>query len=848
MERGFWVAASALNSHQRALDVVGNNIANIDTTGFKASRALFSDVFSQTLKLGGAVNAGGTSTVNPIQVGYGAEITAISKNFNQGDLQETGRSLDLALTGPGFFTFRPETGAALQPYYSRSGHLSIDANAGVNAPPASPAGPITLVSSQGYTLQGINATIDPLTGQYTLAAAAAAYTDITFDENASIGPFATSTGTLANNLDSSSPLAIDPMNFEMSTLGVDRSYRLESRRASLDVGTDSYFYFTVQNPVQNAPGGDYTTLVDGVTGQDIKGVIGVDQTGNVIGVYEDPAIAGDYLSAAQVAALTPWANVNGLGRPIFTIGTAPVAVVAETNLRPAIPANVPLNLTDAAPFTLIGGGYDAGTLSIVSNGRTMVGGGVDYTENNLTGVITPTTAWNQEDAIATYTRGAVAVTNQANPVTNANANIDHFTVDPNLPIEVGTLVVNSTRNGAALVEDTDYSVDYQAGTITPITYWDATTPVTVSYTQADTRMQVEHNLAGFPSAYRDISTGGSEGPTIRSAAEIRPGTSMSAIDSLGNEHFLQFGFERLADREWSWQATPTYRYSEQAVAINDSGAGGGLVGTDGMTVMPDTLIANADGTFQIEISIDEGNGLEEWKQIASAAAFPASSGSSRYFKVVDDLTGEIAFSRDVTTTSPDFSVFSMYKSKTSAGDGTLVYSSTGVLDAAQSLVINPITLAPLNAAVMDVTMDFSGITETAAETDVVSTGQNGFVSGELEKWSFNADGIIEAEFSNGLIQNIARVGLTSFANPEGLQARGETHFQASSSSGAAQLFFADASTPMATGIRPGALEISNVDISAEMANMIIFQRSYQFNSRIITTIDEMTKEAIALKR
>lgn len=122
MLRSMFSGVSGLRSHQTMMDVIGNNIANVNTVGFKASTAVFSDLLSQVLSGAGVATAeaGGT---NPAQVGLGARLAAISTNFTQGAAQLTGRATDLSIQGDGFFVVE-KSGQTL---FTRSGSLSFDA-------------------------------------------------------------------------------------------------------------------------------------------------------------------------------------------------------------------------------------------------------------------------------------------------------------------------------------------------------------------------------------------------------------------------------------------------------------------------------------------------------------------------------------------------------------------------------------------------------------------------------------------------------------------------------------------------------------------------------------------------
>ena len=153
MMRSMYAGVSGLKTHQTRMDVIGNNIANVNTTGFKASRVTFKEMLSQTLS-GAKAPQGNRGGMNPQQVGLGVSLGSIDTNLVQGNLQSTGLGTDLAIQGNGFFVVNNGT----QNFYTRAGALTLDENGNlVNA-------------SNGYIMQGWlanNGIIDtnsPLTG------------------------------------------------------------------------------------------------------------------------------------------------------------------------------------------------------------------------------------------------------------------------------------------------------------------------------------------------------------------------------------------------------------------------------------------------------------------------------------------------------------------------------------------------------------------------------------------------------------------------------------------------------------------------------------------------------------
>ncbi|WP_113990597.1 flagellar hook-basal body complex protein, partial [Arthrobacter sp. Hiyo1] len=116
MLRSLYSGISGLRAHQAMLDVTGNNIANVNTAGFKASSTQFQDTLSQMTQGAGAPQAetGGT---NPAQIGLGVRVAGVSTNFSQGSSQNTGRATDMMISGDGFFI----TSKAGQQLYTRAG-------------------------------------------------------------------------------------------------------------------------------------------------------------------------------------------------------------------------------------------------------------------------------------------------------------------------------------------------------------------------------------------------------------------------------------------------------------------------------------------------------------------------------------------------------------------------------------------------------------------------------------------------------------------------------------------------------------------------------------------------------
>ena len=123
MIRALWTAASGMESQQKNIDVVANNLANVNTTGFKKSRADFQDLMYQNLKTTGAPSTNTTQFPTGIQIGLGSRLAAVTKIFTSGDFTQTGNDLDIAIQGEGFFQIQMPDGTIA---YTRAGAFKKD--------------------------------------------------------------------------------------------------------------------------------------------------------------------------------------------------------------------------------------------------------------------------------------------------------------------------------------------------------------------------------------------------------------------------------------------------------------------------------------------------------------------------------------------------------------------------------------------------------------------------------------------------------------------------------------------------------------------------------------------------
>src|SRR5258706_5937865 len=137
MIRSLWISKTGLDAQQTQMDVISNNLANVSTSGFKRSRAVFEDLLYQTMRQPGAQSSQQTQLPSGLQIGTGVRPVATARVFTQGNLQQTGNSLDVAINGAGFFQVLLPDGTTA---YTRDGAFHVDSQG-------------QLVTSSGFHVQ-----------------------------------------------------------------------------------------------------------------------------------------------------------------------------------------------------------------------------------------------------------------------------------------------------------------------------------------------------------------------------------------------------------------------------------------------------------------------------------------------------------------------------------------------------------------------------------------------------------------------------------------------------------------------------------------------------------------------
>ncbi len=351
-------------------------------------------------------------------------------------------------------------------------------------------------------------------------------------------------------------------------------------------------------------------------------------------------------------------------------------------------------------------------------------------------------------------------------------------------------------------------------------------------------------------------------------------TSRDVYDSLGNAHDVKQTFIKIANNRWLAYTTvenvigvPTGTLRE--ITFNSNGTLSGVSAATPTGPLPQTALT-IDG-MQLNNSLDgvvsrsnftvfDGDGIPhtftmlatyrtstaDWAyniyEGSDTTATPVASGSVAW----DGVNSQYLFTpTTVTYGTPPVTV----TLDNPAGMGTapgsassLTYVANYTTSAAVDLTFQP----DGGAALMTVAFDMSDLTQYGGNSTIQATSQNGYPAGTLDTTTIDPSGIIVGKFTNGQSQNLAQVALATFNNPAGLNKVGENLFAESNNSGVAQI--GTTGTGGRGKFNPGTLEMANVDLANEFSNMIITQRGFQANSKIITVTDEMLEQLANLKR
>jgi flagellar hook protein FlgE len=835
MLRSMFSGLAGLSNSQTALDVVGNNIANVNTVGYKSSKIEFTELLNQTIRGASSPQESGRGGTNPIQVGLGVGTSAVAVSHQQGNLQSTGIMSDLAIQGNGFFVVGD---GSTQTFYTRSGAFSFDGNG-------------SLVYSSGLKVYGWmadptgvidkNSSINSISIPVGQTISANETTSVVYAYNLdsranTIGTPVLSSGNSANvsivsgKFDGSiySP-AIDDVRgthsvdvYSETHNGTNTSLNGTTRLTDLDITNIDSFRIVVDSAeytinLSNGLNSTVNEIVSAINAQ-IPGVTAILDNGainltrNVAGmnkhvhVYDsnsldidvfdnlvsvpNGALAGNVLSTGQVEDIWTYLVDNNF---VSSNGEVIASDVVIAGIDLSNVNGVDFSDLDSVAQMLLTEGKSnhvssvkgiAG--SVFSNGNTewLPGAKTLGTLNNLKLTDELTGLDNTNDFIITANDGSTYTFDLAAEGVLATSNIAELISAFNIWSKNEDVGLEGTKFYMGLTKDGKLFVTYE----------DANRNDTIEIADST-----------------PVGTGLANTMFANSGDWVSEADSSKYFDKNSDVSYIQHIYSR-AD-------------------------GGGSVNLDLEFDETDTRILGLNG---LNISASD-NGFKSGKFILQTVD---ATEHVTFTTVYDSLGKE----RIVTLTlkRENDNTWAWTASGTDVtGAGLLVFDNVGALQ--QGAISGTIAVGGQGGAnPLTITPNFTLVTQFADASSMVHTGQDGYPNGSLETYSISSDGGIIGIYSNGLNQDIGQIAMASFNNPAGLLRGSDGMFMVSNNSGDPQIGSANSGGRGA--ISAGTLEMSNVDIAEEFANMIIYQRGFQANSKIITTGDELLQTLVQMKR
>lgn len=784
----FYTSLTGLNSATAQLAVTSNNIANVGTSGFKRSRADFGDIFSTSPLQKSSSN-----------IGQGVSLKQVSQEFSQGNISTSGNSLDLAITGDGFFPLKTPDG--LQDIYTRNGSFTLnDQNNVVNS-----------------------------TGQRLMAASvdSSGKADLT-DLNALTIPPKTSgeaveTTKIQLGLNLPADSAVITADFDRSN---PSTYNKSTALTVYDSGGNGYlatvYYAKTQNASQDQtpPSSKWQTYFF-VGDTQVKPALqqATDKVGGALFVNK----YGDVLPKSDP-------------RVVPSSGTTEMYSLDQlTDIRRSSPAS-------AIGTALTSSGFANGALVNAVSGTLSFDIKVDAAATAQT--ITYTMKAGDQDPEVLARNVEIAINNVLGSLADTPATPGSATGVT--PVVAATPAIKNARFGISVTFDPDkaqFSIASGTtgdGSSIEVTTTDANAIRVMGLTGAGLKVDASTNeaLRGKPSE-----------PAVLRGESMTINTTKSISTTSANKDFFVSVDGYAFKVELSFPTTYT-NIDSFAKALQDNINGkvdpstGRIV--SGVTVNFDAKLKQfvfTTGTTG-ENSAIQVTGSADWGLANTEMQF----GSTSEWKKLTQFTenGALQFvkngiqTEDASGLSTQTEWWPVYLDR-----GELSFDLTGK-------PISPLTDMPFETAflaggkgALTMSIDFTKSTQYSSAFAVLSQSQDGAPEGELMGLNIGVDGLVNATYSNGSQVSLGKIVLANFSSPSGLRQVGDASYLSSATSGVAKI--GEAGSAGFGSIRAGATERANVDLTQELVDLITAQRNFQANAKAIETSSTMTSAIINIR-
>lgn len=843
--RSLWSGVSGLQAHQVAMDVEGNNISNVNTTGFKYSRADFGTMFSQTVKIATAPTDGRGGS-NPLQIGLGVSVSSTTRIHSQGSVQTTDKNTDVAINGDGFFMVSDDGG--LTRYLTRSGDFKLDAYG-------------NFVNNAGFVVQGWNINWDDQTIDSSRSPQ-----NIFIDPGMHI-PAAKST-EVAIKANLNSGLNIGTSSRNLYALDSVHGWNNKTQRPEdeNDTGT-TQFYTTSKNSVEvTEKGVDAGSLFNANgTGLNLRDGQGIWVS------YADAKFTTDKPANVNVFDPNNHTNQNGSifwGDKDNTVNldiTLNGVNIQNANIRSLDEAIAYINTFTAPTDTRDGTGVKA-VKKADGSGIEFVNDNADGTTDNMKNINLTVNQANTagERHTITWNAGnnnftAASAKNGANSVwiptaANVNGNAESIQI-----ITAHKYVYSSNPVDIGPMYNPDGGPQFQPGVgnnaptdPASLNYWNAiqgslknsdartfrTTEDLRELLQRDARYGVDYDGDGSKTYDADdINQAVKVVVTENGNFAISNANETSTIPANAGAGNTQVTTN---PKNMSFNIT-AYSNKQGTVSTNDAFA---------------KIFKAFDGVLTV------GGQIKESEQLKLSAF---SAGLEIYDSLGSKHTLEVQFVKQSTTQDggnewqmiirvPEpAEINTTGEGPTNIIVGTARFNNDGSLANYTPKTIN---FSPNNGAAPNQQIKLSfgtsgsndGLVSSNSASTLTGQATDGYTSGNLKPDAIRVDdkGNILGEFTNGKTFAVAKIAMASVANNSGLEEIGGNLFKVTANSGA--IVVGEAGTGGRGEMKTSALEMSNVDLSRSLTELIIIQRGYQANSKTISTSDQILQTLIQLKQ
>ncbi|HAA1863410.1 TPA_asm: flagellar hook protein FlgE [Campylobacter jejuni] len=838
MMRSLWSGVSGLQAHQVAMDVEGNNISNVNTTGFKYSRADFGTMFSQTVKIATAPTDGRGGS-NPLQIGLGVSVSSTTRIHSQGSVQTTDKNTDVAINGDGFFMVSDDGG--LTRYLTRSGDFKLDAYG-------------NFVNNAGFVVQGWNINWDTQSIDSSRTPQ-----NIFIDPGMHI-PAAKST-EVAIKANLNSGLSVGTAKTPIYGLDSVHGFNKKDGTAKNENDTGiTQFYTTSKNSVEvTEKGVDCAALFNGKgDGLNLRDGQGIWVS------YADSKFSTDVPNGVNVFNPNTQATQNGV---IFW-GDENNAVNLDITLNGVRIQNNSIKSLDQAieyinTFTAPTDTREGTGVKAV---RKADGSGIEFINTNADGttdnmknidlvVNQANTAGERHNLTWQANNNSFQATSRKqdansvwipgnNPV-NRTERIQivtaHKYVYSSTPVQLdpmynpdGGPAFNQANINTPGTAENNYRNAVNGSLLNTTVRTFRTTEDLRELLQRDARYGVDYDgSGGFEADGSDVNEGvkvtvGATGEFIISNPNVQSTPPNGIVQNNRRPHDISFNVTAYTDAKG--------KVSTNMAFTNIFKGFDGVLTVGNSNRQSEQLFLSA---FSAGLEIFDSLGSKHTIEVQFVKQSTTQDGGNEWQMII-----RVPEPAEINTTG---------EGPNNIVVGTARFNNDGSLANYSPKTIN---FSPNNGAAPNQQIKLSfgtsgsndGLVSSNSASTLTGQATDGYTSGNLKPDAIRVDdkGNILGEFTNGKTFAVAKMAMASVANNSGLEEIGGNLFKVTANSGA--IVVGEAGTGGRGEMKTSALEMSNVDLSRSLTELIIIQRGYQANSKTISTSDQMLQTLIQLKQ